>query len=206
MFGNFKWVVEADIKGFFDNVDHKILMMFLKHDIGDPNFLRYIARFLKAGVMEGTELTDSDKGTPQGGLISPVLANVYLHYALDLWAEKCVKKQASGSVEYVRYADDFLFLAESEQDARRILKSLIERLGKFGLEVAADKTRIVPFDRRRGTKETFDFLGFTFFLTWAKAGFWRLGLGVQSRCEVGLKSRMRENLTYGSVRGLYCKV
>ena len=162
MFGNFKWVVEADIKGFFDNVDHKILMLFLKHDIGDPNFLRYITRFLKAGVMEGTELTDSDKGTPQGGLISPVLANVYLHYALDLWAEKCVKKQASGSVEYVRYADDFLFLAESEQDARRILISGIERLGKFGLEVAADKTRIVPFDRRRGTKETFDFLGFTF--------------------------------------------
>lgn len=182
MHGNFKWVVEADIKGFFDNVNHKTLMMFLANDISDPNFLRYVARFLKAGVMDGTELLDSDKGTPQGGLISPVLANVYLHYVLDLWVEKRVKKHVSGSVAYVRYADDFLFLVKDERDAHRILRSMIKRLERFGLEVAAEKTRILPFDRRCGTKETFDFLGFTFFIARAKTEtFNRLGVRTNTK-------------------------
>ena len=181
MHGNYKWVVEADIKGFFDNVDHKTLMMFLEHDIGDPNFLRYVARFLKAGVMEGTAIMDSDKGCPQGGLISPVLANVYLHYVLDLWVEKRVKKHVAKSVAYVRFADDFLLLVEDEHDAHRIMNSLIKRLGKFGLEVAADKTRIVAFDRRRRTKDSFDFLGFTFFIARSKAGFNRLGIRTSTK-------------------------
>lgn len=192
MHGNYKWVVEADIKGFFDNVDHKTLMMFLEHDIGDPNFLRYVARFLKAGVMEGTAIMDSDKGTPQGGLISPVLANVYLHYVLDLWVEKRVRKHVAKSIAYVRFADDFLLLVEDERDAHRIMSSLIKRLEKFGLEVAADKTRIVPFDRRRRTKDSFDFLGFTFYLTRTKTGFTRLGVRTSSKKLKAKREAVRE--------------
>ena len=96
------YVLEADIKGFFDNVNHDWLMKFLAHDIEDANFLRYVRRFLKAGIMEGTELTPSDKGTPQGGQISPVLANVYLHYALDLWVEKVLRKHVKGEIYYSR--------------------------------------------------------------------------------------------------------
>ena len=100
------YIVDADIKGFFDNVDHDWLMKFLEHDIGDKNFLRYIRRFLKAGIMEELTYYESDKGTPQGGLISPVLANIYLHYVLDIWFEKAVKKQCRGEAYIVRYADD----------------------------------------------------------------------------------------------------
>jgi group II intron reverse transcriptase/maturase len=102
------WIVDADIKGFFDNVNHEWMMKFLEHDIGDKNFLRYIKRFLKAGIMEALEYHESDKGTPQGGLISPVLANVYLHYVLDLWFDRRVKRQARGEAHMVRYADDFV--------------------------------------------------------------------------------------------------
>ena len=134
-------VLEADIKGFFDNVNHDWLMKFLGNDIQDKNFLRYVKRFLIAGVMEGTELLDSDKGTPQGGQISPVLANVYLHYVLDLWFEKVVKPKLKGEAHYVRYADDFLILFQYENEAKKVLEALKTRLSKFSLEVAEDKTR-----------------------------------------------------------------
>ena len=155
------YVLEADIKGFFDNVDHDWLMKFLEHDIADKNFLRYIKRFLIGGIMEGTELKESDRGTPQGGLISPVLANVYLHYVLDLWFEKGIKPRLKGEAYYVRYADDFLIMFQYENEARKVMQVLIPRLGKFGLEVAEEKTRILPIGRFKGTKEDFDFLGFT---------------------------------------------
>ena len=167
------WVLDADIEGFFDNVDQEWLMKFLEHDIGDPNFLRYVKRFLRAGIMEGTELKDSDKGTPQGGLISPVLANVYLHYVLDLWVEVCVKGALKGRVQYVRYADDFVLLFEYEHEARIVMEKLKGRLNKFGLKLAADKTRIIPFSARRGVYEEFDFLGFMFYATKSRKGFWR---------------------------------
>ena len=170
------YVLEADIKGFFDNVDHDWLMAFLAHDIQDKNFLRYVKRFLIAGVMEGTELRDSDRGTPQGGLISPVLANVYLHYALDLWFEKAIKPKLRGEAHYVRYADDFLILFQYEQEARAVMEILRKRLSKFKLELAEDKTRILPIGRFRGTKEEFDFLGFTFYNTRTKTGKYRLGI------------------------------
>lgn len=170
------YVLEADIKGFFDNVDHGWMMKFLENDIADKNFLRYITRFLKAGIMEGTEILDADKGTPQGGLISPVLANVYLHYVLDLWFEKYVKGNLTGGAYYVRYADDFLILFESEIDARAVMDVLPGRLAKFGLELAEDKTRILPFGRYKGTKESFDFLGFTFFNTTTRTGKYRAGV------------------------------
>ena len=170
------YVLEADIKGFFDNVDHDWLMKFLEHDIADKNFLRYVKRFLIAGVMEGTEWKESDKGTPQGGQISPVLANVYLHYALDLWYEKVLRKRCKGEVYYVRYADDFLLMFQYENEAHEIMAMLKTRLGKFGLEVAEDKTRILPIGRFKGTKEDFDFLGFTFFNTQTRQGKYRLGV------------------------------
>jgi len=169
-------VVEADIKGFFDNVDHDWLMKFLENDIEDKNFLRYIKRFLIAGVMEGTERKESDKGTPQGGLISPVLANVYLHYVLDLWFERVLKKRCKGEVYYIRYADDFLFMFQYREEALGVLDELKERLKKFGLEVAEDKTRMLPFGRLRGTKEDFDFLGFTFYNTKTMSGKYRVGI------------------------------
>ena len=170
------YVLEADIKGFFDNVDHDWLMKFLEHDIQDKNFLRYIKRFLIAGIMEGTERTDSDRGTPQGGLISPVLANVYLQYVLDLWCEKAVKPKLRGEAYYVRYADDFLILFQYENEARAVMEALKSRLSKFSLEVAEDKTRILPMGRFKGTKEDFDFLGFTFYNTKTRGGKYRLGV------------------------------
>jgi group II intron reverse transcriptase/maturase len=176
MSGKVGCVLEPDIKGFFDNVDHGWLMKFLEHDIQDKNFLRYIKRFLIAGIMEGTEKRESDKGTPQGGQISPVLANVYLHYVLDIWFQKRIKPQLSGETYYVRYADDFLILFQYESEARKVMKALKERLGKFSLEMAEDKTRILPFGRYKGTKEDFDFLGFTFFNAKTRAGKYRVGV------------------------------
>jgi group II intron reverse transcriptase/maturase len=176
MGGKVSCVLEADIKGFFDNVNHDWLMKFLEHDIADKNFLRYVKRFLIAGVMEGTEYSESDKGTPQGGLISPVLANVYLHYVLDLWCEKTLKKHLKGEVYYVRYADDFLLMFQYENEAKKVMTALAARLQKFGLETAQDKTRILPFGRFKGTKEDFDFLGFTFFNTKKRNGKYRLGV------------------------------
>ncbi len=162
-----KCVVDADIEGFFDNVDHEWLMKFLEHDIADKNFLRYIKRFLKAGVMEDMKYYESDKGTPQGGLISPVLANIYLHYVLDVWFDIVVRKHCKGEAYMVRYADDFVCMFQYENEANNFFKALELRLGKFGLKLAKDKSRIIRFGRfakensANGKTETFDFLGFT---------------------------------------------
>lgn len=167
MFKRVNYIVDADIKGFFDNVDHDWLMKFLEHDIGDENFLRYIRRFLKAGIVEDLTYYESDKGTPQGGLISPVLANVYLHYVLDIWFEKVVKQQCRGEAYIIRYADDFVSFFEYKEEAERFYEILEERLRKFGLELSRDKSKIIRFGRNakenseEGRTETFDFLGFT---------------------------------------------
>jgi group II intron reverse transcriptase/maturase len=155
------YILDADIKGFFDNVDHEWLVKFLENDIQDKNFIRYVVRFLKAGIMENGNVSDSDRGTPQGGLVSPVLANLYLHYVLDLWFEKVVKRHLRGEAYLYRYADDFVVLFQYEDDAKRFYEALVKRLAKFKLAVAEEKTRIIPFGRYTGTKETFDFLGFT---------------------------------------------
>ena len=162
------YVVDADIKGFFDNVDHKWLMKFLENDIQDKNFLRYVVRFLKSGIIEDMKYYESDKGTPQGGLISPVLANVYLHYVLDMWFDKVVKKRCKGEAYIVRYADDFVCFFQYENEARRFYQALKERLKKFNLELAEDKSKIMRFGRfakqnsKNSKTESFDFLGFTF--------------------------------------------
>ncbi|MBQ1412469.1 MAG: group II intron reverse transcriptase/maturase [Clostridia bacterium] len=177
------YVVEADIRGFFDNVNHEWLMRMLAHDIADKRFLEIIQRFLKAGVMENGKYLDSEKGTPQGNGASPVLANIYLHYVLDLWFEKRVKNRTKGQCYLIRYADDFICCFQNKAEAERFQEELRERLRKFGLELAEEKTKIIEFGRfarenRRargeGKPETFDFLGFTFYCGKAnKKGFFR---------------------------------
>lgn len=163
------YIVDADIKGFFDNVDHEWLIKFLENDIQDKNFTRYIKRFLKAGVVEELMQFESDKGTPQGGLISPVLANIYLHYVLDKWFEVVVKKQCKGEAYIVRYADDFICFFQYREEAERFYKALEERLRKFNLELSKEKSKIIRFGRfakqnsSNGKTESFDFLGFTHF-------------------------------------------
>lgn len=160
MINKVNYILDCDIKGFFDNVNHRWLMKFLEHDINDKAFLRYINRFLISGYMENMKYYETDKGTPQGGLISPILANVYLHYVLDLFFEKYIKPKLKGEAYLVRYADDFIIMFQYENEAKQVYQLLIKRLAKFGLEMEQEKTRILPFGRFKGTKETFDFLGF----------------------------------------------
>ena len=131
--------------------------------------------------MEGTQLQDSDKGTPQGGLISPVLANVYLHYVLDLWYEKAVKPRLIGYSCYVRYADDFLILFENRDDAERVLEAIRVRMEKLSLELAEEKTKILPFGRLKGTRECFDFLGFTFSNGKTRNGYYRVQVSTSKK-------------------------
>jgi group II intron reverse transcriptase/maturase len=163
------YVLEADIKGFFDNVDQEQLMEFIAHDIEDKNFSRYVVRFLKSGIMEEGMRHESDKGTAQGSPISPILANVYLHYVLDVWFAYLKKHEKfRGEAYIVRYADDFVILFQYRSDAEEMYRALPERMGKFGLELAMDKTKLMSFGRfakensKDGKTETFDFLGFTF--------------------------------------------
>ena len=162
-FGGYHHVVEADIKGFFDNLSHEWLMRMLAERIDDQAILRLIKKWLKAGVLDtdGTVLRP-EGGTPQGGIISPLLANVYLHYALDLWFEKVFQRSSRGGAFLVRYADDFVCGFGREEEAQRFYSELEERLRKFGLELAAEKTRVIPFSRYRKGETSFDFLGFEF--------------------------------------------
>jgi group II intron reverse transcriptase/maturase len=164
LMGKTSWVLDADIKGFFDNVDHKLMMKFLEHDIEDKNFLRYIARFLKAGIMEEGKYTETEVGVSQGSSISPVLSNVYLHYVVDMWFDMVAKsKIAKGDCSMVRFADDIVMCFQREEDMRKVHEALKERLAKFGLELSDDKTKGIKFGRFAGEQaEQFDFLGFTF--------------------------------------------
>ena len=175
MINRVNYILDCDIKGFFDNVDHKWLMKFLEHDISDKVFLRYINRFLISGYMEDMKYYETDKGTPQGGLISPILANVYLHYVLDLFFENYVKSKLKGEAYLVRYADDFLIMFQYESEAKQVYELLIKRLAKFGLEMEQDKTRILPFGRFKGTKEAFDFLGFMHYNGITRTGTYIVG-------------------------------
>ena len=176
------YILDADIRGFFDHVDHEWLMKFVAHRVADPNVLRLIQRFLKAGVMEAGIVYDTPEGTPQGGVISPLLANVYLHYVLDLWFEKAVKRACRGEAYMVRYADDFVCCFQYEDDAKAFYGWLKERLKKFGLEIAEEKTRIIAFGRQAwqshnngGDKPgTFDFLGFTHYCGTSRGGWFRV--------------------------------
>jgi len=162
-FGGYNQVVEADIKGFFDNLSHEWLMRMLAERIDDQAILRLIKKWLKAGVLDTDgKVLRPEGGTPQGGIISPILANVYLHYALDLWFEKVFQRSCKGEAFLIRYADDFVCGFGREEDAQRFYSELEERLRKFGLELAAAKTRVLPFSRYRLGETSFDFLGFEF--------------------------------------------
>jgi RNA-directed DNA polymerase len=163
-FGKYKHVVEADIKGFFDNINHDKLIEMLTERIDDKALLWLIRKWLKAGILEEDgSIIHPTTGTPQGGIISPILANVYLHYALDQWFEEVVKRHCRGEVCLIRYADDFVCAFENERDAERFHEVLGKRLGKFGLEVAPEKTRVIHFSREgKPEKDRFDFLGFEF--------------------------------------------
>ena len=175
MINKVNYILDCDIKGFFDNVNHEWLMKFLEHDIKDKAFLRYINRFLISGYIEDMKNYETDKGTPQGGLISPILANVYLHYVLDLFFEKKIKPSLKGEAYLVRYADDFIIMFQYENEAKEVYQMLIERLAKFGLEMEQEKTRILPFGRFKGTKETFDFLGFMHYNGITRTGKYTVG-------------------------------
>ena len=164
------WVLDADIQGFFDTIDHDWMMRFIEHRITDRRVHRHIKKWLKAGVLEDDTWRSNEEGTPQGGVVSPLLANIYLHYALDLWVQSWRKNKACGQVIIVRYADDFVVGFQYKDDAERFHSELRERLGKFNLSLNEEKTRLIEFGRfadenRRGRgggkPETFNFLGFT---------------------------------------------
>ena len=175
MINKVNYILDCDIKGFFDNVDHKWLIKILEQDIKDKAFLRYVNRFLISGYMEEMKYYKTEKGTPQGGLISPILANVYLHYVLDIYFEKYIKPRLNGEAYLVRYADDFLIMFQYENEAKQVYETLIKRLSKFGLEMEQEKTRILPFGRFKGTNETFDFLGFTHYNGTTRKGKYTVG-------------------------------
>jgi len=164
------YVLDADIRGFFDNLDKSWMVKFVEHRVADPRILRLIQKWLNAGVMEEGKWSDRQTGSPQGSVISPLLANIYLHYAFDLWVDVWRKKWAQGDVVVVRYADDIILGFQHQAEADRFLENFRERLEAFGLELHPDKTRRIEFGRfaeqnraRRGEgkPETFDFLGFS---------------------------------------------
>ncbi len=176
------YIVEVDIAKFFDTVNHHWLLRCLEERITDPNFLWLIRRFLKAGVMEDGIWKASKQGTPQGGAVSPILANIYLHYVLDLWFKIEIQTKAQGRMELIRYCDDFVVACESEQDAHKFLEELERRLAEFNLEISKEKTKIVEFGRqawkaaqRSGSKVgTFTFLGFTHYCKASKNGWFMI--------------------------------
>ena len=167
-FGQYNFIVEADIKGYFDNIDHEMLVEMLEERIDDRALIRLIEKWLKAGILDTDgKVIHPVTGTPQGGIVSPILANVYLHYVLDLWFHQVVKKHCRGEACLIRYADDFVCAFQYQEDAERFYRVLGKRLGKFGLEAAAEKTRVIPFDRDSPSgKSGFEFLGFEFY--WGK--------------------------------------
>ncbi len=188
--GGTQWLVEADIKGFFDHVSHDWLMRFLAYRINDPVLLRIVRRFLKAGVLEDGVFAASEAETPQGGLVSPVLANIYLHYVLDLWFEKRYARSCKGRGYLIRYADDFVTCFTHEDDARRFMVELTERLAIFGLEVEPSKTHLLRFgskvqrDHEKQVAQrpsTFNFLGFTHYAGKSRGNHFLVGR--KSQCE-----------------------
>jgi RNA-directed DNA polymerase len=176
------YVVEADIKGFFDEVNHEWMIRFLRHRIGDERVIRLIIRMLKGGIMEDGLVQATEKGTPQGSILSPLLSNIYLHYVLDLWFSRRVSKASRGEAYYFRFADDFVACFQYREDAERFRQSLKERLKEFGLEVAEEKTRCIEFGRfargdayKRGEKpKEFTFLGFTHYCGKTKEGYFKV--------------------------------
>jgi RNA-directed DNA polymerase len=193
-----EWVLEADLKNFFGSLSHDWMLRFVEHRVGDPRLISLIRRWLKAGVLEDGEVHASEQGTPQGGSISVLLSNVYLHYVLDLWFERVVKPRLRGEAYVVRYIDDFVVCFQYREDALRVQKALGQRLARFGLTLEPTKTKLVEFGRfaerwasKRGRRrpETMYFLGFTLYCTRNRKGNFRVGLRTE-------KSRLRRALTH----------
>jgi group II intron reverse transcriptase/maturase len=192
------WVLDADIRDFFGQLDQSWLRRFLGHRIADKRVLRLIDKWLAAGVIEDGDWSATEEGSPQGASVSPLLANVYLHFVYDLWVDWWRRRQARGEVITVRFADDFIVGFEYEEDARRFLDELRERLAKFGLELHPDKTRLIEFGRHAarlrkargaGRPETFDFLGFTHICATSRAGrFWIRRITIAKRLRAKLKA------------------
>jgi len=191
-----EWILEADLKNFFGSLSHEWMLRFVEHRVGDPRLISLIRRWLKAGVLEDDEVHPNEEGTPQGGSISVLLSNLYLHYVLDLWFERVVKTRLRGEAYLVRYIDDFVLCFQYRADALRVQDALCKRLGKFGLRLEPTKTKLVEFGRfaqrhagKRGRKrpETIYFLGFTLYCTHNQKGNFRIGLRTE-------KSRLRRAL------------
>ncbi len=184
--GEVSWILEADIVSFFDSLDRNELKKMLEIRVADGSLLRLIGKCLHVGVLDGVELSTSESGTAQGSVLSPLLGNVYLHYVLDLWFEQEVKSRLRGRATLIRYADDFIIGFEQEQDARRVMAVLGKRLGRFGLALHPDKTRLLPFrrppDGQKGGQgpATFDFLGFTFYWARTRRGRWEMSCKTRS--------------------------
>src|SRR6266540_7376191 len=195
--GMISWVLEADLKNFFGSLDHDWVLRFVEHRGGDPRLISLIRRWLKAGVLEDGAVHPSEQGTPQGGSISVLLSNVYLHYVLDLWFERVVKGRLRGEARLVRYIDDFVICFQYRSDAIRVQDALRRRLGRFGLTLEPSKTKLVEFGRfaerhagkRGGRKrpETIYFLGLTLYCTRNRKGNFKVGMRTE-------KSRLRRGL------------
>lgn len=198
------WVFEADLENFFGSIDHEWVENFLKHRVTDPRIVTLIKRWLKAGVMEERQYQEITEGTPQGGPISVLISNIYLHYALDLWIEKVVKKHMKGEIHYIRYLDDFIVCFQYYADAVKFQKALPRRLAKFSLKLAAAKTRLIKFGRfaEKSSKEqgrklqTLYFLGFTLYCTRNRKGRFKVGMKTEKkrlhRSHVKVKTLLRE--------------
>jgi group II intron reverse transcriptase/maturase len=176
---NIGWIISADVSGLFDNIDHGHLREMIKRRVNDGGILRLIGKWLNAGVMEEGILSYPGKGTPQGGVISPALSNIFLHYVLDDWFVKEVKPRTKGKCFLIRFADDFIIGCETESDAERIKRTLPKRFNRYGLALHSEKTRVIPFARPSSKengkgKGTFDFLGFTFYWSKSRRGDWVL--------------------------------
>jgi group II intron reverse transcriptase/maturase len=218
MKGGVNYLIDVDIKGYFDHVDHKWLMRMLKERIVDRTILRLIGKWLKAGVMEEGERIRNEVGVPQGGVISPLLANIYLHYVLDLWIMRKVRRELAGRIYLIRYADDFVIGCTDREDAQKVWEMLPDRLKQFGLGLSLEKSRMMEFGRRaylEGKKEgsrlgTFDFLGFTHYMTCSRRGGVRLGrktIGKRhSRTLIALNDKLRKLRNLLSFRELHMHV
>jgi group II intron reverse transcriptase/maturase len=191
------WVLDADIQGFYTAIDHGWLLQFVEHRVADKRVLRLIQKWLSAGVLEDGRWTPSEQGSPQGATVSPLLANIYLHYVFDLWAYRWRQRQTHGGTIVVRYCDDFIVGFEHLKDAVRFQAELRERLAKFGLDLHPDKTRLIEFGRHAarnrqqrgaGKPETFDFLGFTHICGKTRRGWFQLKRGVGAWLSVWLHS------------------
>jgi RNA-directed DNA polymerase len=192
------WVLDVDIKSFFDSIDHEWLLKFIKHRIADHAIINLIDQWLKAGVMEDGKLIKSSSGSPQGGVISPILANIYLHYVIDLWVTKIVKKHLRGEIYSFRYADDVLFCFQLRNDAIRFKEVLKKRLAKFKLKLNDGKTKLCRFGKfakrdyglRKERRATFNFLGFTFYNRMSRNGKYTVGTRTQSKRLSGAMNRV----------------